>query len=135
MAFFFFLLLLFALGVFHAREHRQFVEEMRRMTLPAPDPRQIDAADWVYKGAAKHGFFIRRALNPKTQADILRYTVPVVAFAVMVIFLAAWKTAFLYAAIHVFRWSAVTVEVYNDGNEACYRLISYGRRLFTEHLK
>lgn len=123
MTFFIFTALVWLLALFHLWDHRCFERDLRALEQGMP----IERLDWrrVAGGVAlKRGFFIRR------RDDYLRYAVPVVFFAVLLIGLRGWTLAMLYAAVIIVKWAAVSVTLADDK----YTLWLAGRALFSARL-
>lgn len=125
-----FLLIIWAIAVFHQKEHKAYIKEMRVIA----ENGQIGNLDWRKIREDQQYLCLRRAFNIRNKSDLIRYGLPVIFFAAMLIVFGKWFLSFFYLAVIVVKWFATVTEVSYGANPHYYRLSLAGLPVWTEKL-
>jgi len=133
MMFFVFILLIYGMGLFHRFEHRAMIADLRALLPLVPMAGEPPAPhDWRRCGGTDAKPLLKRAFNPRGAAAALRYAMPVLFAAVMLIVLQAYVFAACYIALCAVKWFAVSAELApRDDNTKDSRKGRYTLRLGT----
>ncbi|MDI1228360.1 MAG: hypothetical protein PSY14_11805 [bacterium] len=142
MQFFAFISIFFATALFHQREHRLLVGELRDLHAKLVDARPSEASleaklkgeDWrlVSLRGTKAG--LRRAFEVPGMEAMLRYGVPVVMFCLMLLGLQSWIMPGIYAGVMTLKWFVSVTVLDTDPYLPRYEVRMFGLRLFGEGL-
>ncbi len=143
MQFFAFITIFFATAMYHQREHRLLVGELRalhaKLADAAPSEASLEARlkgeDWRLVSLQGTQAGLRRAFEvPGTEA-VLRYAVPVVMFCLMLLGLQSWIMPGIYAGVMVLKWFVSVTVLDTDPYLPRYEVRMFGFRLFGEGLR
>jgi hypothetical protein len=142
MKFLLFICCLWAMGWFHRREHLRDAAALRDVqktlsSLP-PDKDALKTAlagqDWRLVSLTPRHAVLKRAFQVERREDMLRYGMPLVFLAVLLIALQGWGIAAVYAAVLAVKWFALTTAVTLSPYDGRYDVSLFGIRLFGEYL-
>lgn len=131
-----FTVLVWTVALFHRREHRGLQQELQtlpREALTETTP-AIAGHDWRVTAVDAGSVTMKRAFQPVGRAGILRYALPVVFLAVMMIVLQSFIMAAAYLAALMLRWFVLEIKITRPPEQAAYTALLYGRQLFGETL-
>jgi hypothetical protein len=131
-----FTVLVWTVALFHRREHRNLRQELQALpahslteTTPA-----ISGYDWRVTAVDAGSVTLKRAFQPIGRAGILRYALPVLFLAVMMIVLQSFIMAGAYLAALALRWFVLEIKITRPPQQPAYTATLYGRPLFGETL-
>ena len=142
MQFFAFITIFFATAMFHQREHRLLVGELRalhaKLSDAAPGETSLEAKltgeDWRLVSLRGTQAGLRRAFEVPGIEAMLRYGVPVAAFCLMLLGLQNWVMPGIYAGVMALKWFASVTVLDTDPYLPRYEVQLFGFRLFGEGL-
>lgn len=112
MMFVLFIAVLFALGLFHRWEHRVMIADLKQVLPPLQTSGAVPAAqDWRIVSQDADTWVLRRAFHVPDKTAAMRYAVPVLLAAVMMIGLANIPLGLAYAAFCTVKWFAVDIHL------------------------
>ncbi|MDY0009176.1 MAG: hypothetical protein RBS08_05680 [Bdellovibrionales bacterium] len=113
MAFVIFLLLVYGLCLFHRFEHRVMIKDLARLVPFLPLQNGIPAGhDWRQAGGNAETPLLKRAFHIYGKDDVLRYAVPVMAAAVILIALQSFVFAGGYILFCLIKWFCTAAELH-----------------------
>jgi hypothetical protein len=131
-----FTVLIWTAALFHRREHRALRQELR--ALPHDALTEITPAlaghDWRITALDAKSATLKRAFQPIGRAGVLRYALPVVFLAVMMIVLQSYIMAAVYLTALTLRWFVLEIKLTRPPEQPAYTAFLYGRPLFGETL-
>ena len=129
MIFVFFIVLLFAMSRFHLWEHRCYLRDIAR----AHQARGIEETDdWREMEKDSGKLFLKRAFMIRDKKDALRYGLPVIFFAALLLVLQSWGLALFYAALLCVKWFALTTVVLLE--QDLFEIRVFGYRLLSDRI-
>lgn len=137
-----FLLMIWAIALFHVWEHRRFIEELRKLQrvlagfAPARETlaEQLKDRDWRIVSLEGTKLGLRRAFNVKDGFSAARYAVPVLFMTLSLLVLEAWVMAGVYLISILIKWFlTVSVLDISPANPR-YDVRLLGLKLFGEEL-
>ena len=136
MLFVLFIAVLFALGLFHRWEHRVMIADLKGVLplLQAGAEPLPATQDWRVVSQGSGTWVLRRAFHVPDKTAALRYAVPVLLAAVMMIGLGNIPMGIAYAVICTLKWFAADTEV-KTAPLAEYTVKLAGIKLFGEPLE
>lgn len=142
MQFFAFITIFFATAMFHQREHRLLVRELRALHAKLSDPApgeptlaaKLKGEDWRLVSLRGTQAGLRRAFEVPGIEAMLRYGVPVALFCLMLLGLQNWVMPGIYAAVMALKWFASVTVLDTDPYLPRYEVRMFGFRLFGEGL-
>lgn len=113
MLFVVFMIVVWTAALFHRREHRRLPDELAKIDTRAAyeTGQKIDGHDWRVIADTKDRLVMKRAFEPVGMEGKLRYTLPVVLLAVMMIWLQSIPATVFYMVFLCIRWFALRVEI------------------------
>ena len=132
MQFVVFIILLFSVCQFHRREHQRLEVELRTLLQTASNGTLPADTDWQVMRFEQNILHLRRAFMLKSTFDRLRYFLPILFLAVMLIILQSWIMAAIYAAILCVKWFVTRIRL--DITRGRYDVIIFSKALFGEQL-
>jgi len=130
-----FTILIWTMALFHRQEHRTLRAELQslpRSTLT--EKTEIAGHDWRVTAIEAEHIILKRAFQPIGRAGILRYALPVLFLAVMMIVLQSIALTCAYLAALVLRWFVLEIKLTRTPEPLAYAATLYGRQLFGEAL-
>lgn len=142
MQFFAFITIFFATAMFHQREHRLLVGELRdlqkKLSDAAPSESSLEeklkGEDWRLVSLRGTQAGLRRAFEVPGIEAMLRYAVPVALFCLMLLGLQNWIMPGVYALVMVLKWFVSVTVLDTDPYLPRYEVRMFGLRLFGEGL-
>lgn len=119
MMFFVFMLLVYAMAFFHRFEHRAMIEDLRALLPLLPLGADIPPPhDWRQSGGTPDTPRLLRAFRPANGRARLRYALPVLFAAVMMIVLQTYVFAACYIAACAVKWFLLKPELTRSTQDA-----------------
>jgi len=136
MTFIIFIAVVFALGFFHRWEHRVMIADLKQvLPLLKTGSTEIPVGqDWRIVSRTDRYWTLRRAFHVPDRAAAVRYAVPVLLAAVMMIGLANILLGMGYALFCAVKWFWVEINVKTD-TPAAYTVQCAGIKIFGEPLE
>lgn len=112
MDFMVFLSLVYALAVFHRFEHRVMIKDLAQLASFLPLQNGVPQGhDWRQTGGNAENPMLKRAFHISGKNDVLRYAVPVLGAAVMLIFLQSFIFAGAYVLFCLVKWFGTAAQI------------------------
>lgn len=136
MMFLIFIAVVFALGLFHRWEHRVMIADLKQvLPLLKTGAAEITAAqDWRLISQAEGYWTLRRAFHVPDRTAALRYAMPVLLAATMMIGLANIPMGIGYAVFCVTKWFGTDIQI-KTAPLAEYAVQCAGIKIFGEPLE
>lgn len=142
MKFLVFIFVVFAIGLFHRREHILYENGLfalrKKLETDKPDESEIreklKGMDWRLAGMDRSYALLKRAFNVPEKEDILRYAVPVALLCVLIVYLGVWRIAALYGCALALKWFVAETALDLDPFTPRYEARLFGKRLFGQPL-
>lgn len=134
MMFILFIAVLFALALFHRWEHRVMIADLKQVLplLQAGTPLPV-TQDWRVVAQDGRAWVLRRAFHVPDKTAALRYAMPVLLAAVMMIGLANIPLGLGYAVFCAVKWFGTDIRL-EALPTAAYRVELVGIKMFGEPL-
>lgn len=135
MIFVVFLLLIWSAALFHRAEHRQLPQELRRLdsTQGWVTGARIAGHDWRLMAEKDDGFVLKRAFHPEGISGVLRYALPILFLAVMMIVLQNIPLTLGYLAFLYLRWFAVEI-IFYPAPDSRFHVVLWDRTIYKDVL-
>lgn len=118
------------LALFYRREHRLYEEELAAIAGSGMSKSTLLQLDWRVVGQKDGALSLQRGFYIRSREDLLRYSVPVVVFVVILLVLQGWATAFAYLALNLIKWFGTTTVLRKDGYVLFFAAVLGGGRIF-----
>lgn len=136
MIFVFFLILLWAMGLYYTREHRRYLAELKALApeLAARGAAALEGRDWRLVRQEEGAFVLLRAFEALRDRETkIRYFVPGLFFAGMLFVLQYFPLALGYLALCVVKWLFAETHL-QAGARPSYSIRIFGSRVLSEEL-
>lgn len=135
MIFVVFILLLWAAALFHRAEHRALPQELRALDKPQSWTvgAQIPGHDFRLVAQKNDSFVLKRAFHPQGYRGVLRYALPVLFLAVMMIILQSIPMTLAYFVFLYLRWFATETVLYPAPDKR-FEVTLWHKRIYEETL-
>lgn len=110
MNFIVFMLLVYLLGLFHRFEHRTMIRDLTRLAPLLPLQNGVPAGhDWRQTGGGADAPQLKRGFDVPDRAALLRYALPIVFAAAMMLALQGFTMAGVYILLCTAKWFGLGV--------------------------
>lgn len=135
MIFVVFILLLWAAALFHRAEHRALPQELRDLGTPkdAAVGAHIAGHDFRLMEIKNGGFVLKRAFHPQDRRGVLRYALPVLFLAGMMIYLQNIPLSAGYFVFLCLRWFGTEIVLY-PASESRFRVQLWQKKIYEDTL-
>jgi len=130
-----FMIVIWGLALFHRAEHRGLPAELAAIhPQAAPDAgARIAGTDWRVTAHTPSRLTVKRAFEPVGRAGKLRYAVPVLAVAIMMIWLQSAALTAFYLGFLYLRWFALRIEI-EKGADRMFHVLIGAHHLYADKI-
>lgn len=118
--------------MFHQREHRLFETELKKIAVKLAAGENLDNEDWRIMGRDGGIYKLKRAFRIPGREDLIRYAVPVILAAIILILLQSWALGFAYILLLGVKWFATVTVI--DVKKSAYSVTLFGFRIFGQDI-
>lgn len=129
------MIVIWGVALFHRQEHRALPIELSKIDLAATHEtnKMIEGHDWRVVAETSQRLILKRAFEPIGRAGKLRYALPVIALAVMMIWLQSFSTTVIYLGLLYLRWFVLRIEI-EKGAEPVFHVMLGAFELYEDKI-